>query len=89
MFFKAKLHKESKNGFKTINCRPYPVHTYFFKKTVFQEKQVVKKIGRCVWIFDFLNFYGNIYGYIKPFKKNELHDFDQLKYYQNVRNQSI
>ena len=27
MIFKAKLHKESKNGFKTINCHRYPVHS--------------------------------------------------------------
>ena len=30
MFFKAKLHEESKTGFKIINCRPYPV--LFFSK---------------------------------------------------------
>ena len=33
MFFKPKLHKESKNGFKTINYRPPSV--MFFSKNCF------------------------------------------------------
>ena len=37
MFLKPKLHKESKNGSKTINCRPYPV--LFFQKTFFGGKK--------------------------------------------------
>ena len=37
MFFKAKLPKESKNGFKTINYRCYPV--MIFSKNCFQSKK--------------------------------------------------
>ena len=49
---KPKLHKESKNGFKTINYRRYPV-MIFSKKTVFKAKKIFKKVGRFVdfWIF--------------------------------------
>ena len=44
MFLKPKLHKESKNGFKTISCRPYPV--MIFSKNCFWCKKIIKKIGR-------------------------------------------
>ena len=46
MFFKAKLPKESKNGFKTISCR------CFFKK-LFSAPKIIKRIGCFVdfWIF--------------------------------------
>ena len=37
---------ESKNGFKTINCRPYPV-LFFFKK-LFLAPKIIKKIERFV-----------------------------------------
>ncbi len=57
MFLKPKLHKESKNGFKTINYRP-PSTTFFFKKLFLEQKNHQKSWTFC-W---FLNFYGNIYG---------------------------
>ena len=40
MFFKPKLPKESKNGFKTINYRP-PL-LVIFSKTVFSTKKIIK-----------------------------------------------
>jgi hypothetical protein len=43
MFLKAELHKESKNGFKTINYRRSPV--MFFSKNCFRSKTIIKKIG--------------------------------------------
>ena len=51
MFLKAELHKESKNGFKTINFRPPSV--MIFSKNCFQGKKIIKKIGCFVdfWIF--------------------------------------
>ena len=51
MFLKAELHKESKNGFKTINSRPPSV--MIFSKNCFWSKKIIKKIGRFVnfWIF--------------------------------------
>ena len=51
ILLKAKLHKESKNGFKTINYRRSPV--MFFSKNCFQRKKIIKKIGCFVdfWIF--------------------------------------
>ena len=39
MFFKAKLHEESKTGFKIINFRPYPV--LFFSKNYFRHQKLV------------------------------------------------
>ena len=56
MFLKPKLHKESKNGFKTINYRPYPV--MIFSKNCFKSKKSSKKLD----ILLILNFYCNIYG---------------------------
>ena len=52
-FFKAKLPKESKNGFKTISCCRYPV--MFFSKNYFRHQ----KSSTFCW---FLNFYVNIHG---------------------------
>ena len=51
MFLKAELHKESKNGFKTINFRPPSV--MIFSKNCFWSKKIIKKIGHFVdfWIF--------------------------------------
>ena len=51
MFLEPKLHKESKNGFKTINYRPSPV--MIFSKNCFWGKKIIKKIGHFVefWIF--------------------------------------
>ena len=51
MFLKAELHKESKNGFKTINYRP--ALTTFFSKNCFRSKKIIKKVGHFVgfWIF--------------------------------------
>ena len=45
MFLKVELHKESKNGFKTINYRRYPV-MIFFKKLIFGTKNHQKN-----WMF--------------------------------------
>ena len=53
MFFKAKVPKESKNGFKTISCCCYPV--MFFSKNYFRHQ----KSSTFCW---FLNCYVNIYG---------------------------
>ena len=61
MFLRAKLHKESKNGFKTISCRCYPL--MIFSKNCFSVQNNHQKN----WMFScFLNFYGNIYGLIRP-----------------------
>ena len=51
IFLKPKLHKESKNGFKTINYRPSPV--MIFSKNCFRRKKIIKKIECFVdfWIF--------------------------------------
>ena len=46
MFLKAELHKESKNGFKTINYRPPSV--MIFSKNCFRSKKIIKKIGHFV-----------------------------------------
>ena len=55
MFFKSKLSKESKNGFKTINCCRYPV-MFFFSKNYFCHHKSSKN-----WMFWwFFNFYVNI-----------------------------
>jgi hypothetical protein len=51
MFLKPKLHKESKNGFKTINYRRYP--EMIFSKTVFGAKKSSKKLD-VLLIFEFL-----------------------------------
>ena len=42
MFLKAELHKESKNGFKTINYRPPSV--MFFSKNYFRHQKSSKKL---------------------------------------------
>ena len=68
MFFKAKLPKGSKNGFKTISCRRYPV--FFFSKNYFRHQKSSKNWTFC-W---FLIFYGNIYG-LTSFKKNNCRTF--------------
>ena len=49
-FLKPKLHKESKNGFKTINYRRYPV--MIFSKNCFRSNKIIKKVGHFVdfWI---------------------------------------
>ena len=51
MFLKAELHKESKNGFKTINFRPPSV--MIFSKNWFRSKKNHQKNGCFVdfWIF--------------------------------------
>ena len=59
MILKSKLHKESKNRFKTINYRCYPV--MIFSKNCFRSKKIIKTF---CW---FLKFHGNIYGYILGF----------------------
>ena len=85
MFLKPKLHKESKNGFKTINYRRYPV--MIFSKNCFRSKKNHQKSWMFCW---FLNFYSNIYGYIRPILKKIIAGlYNRLKYYQNVENQSI
>ena len=50
-FFKPKLNKESKNGFKTISCRPYPV--MIFSKNCFFSKKSSKKLD-VLMIFELL-----------------------------------
>ena len=61
MFLKPKLHKESKNGFKTISCRRYPL--MIFLKNCFSVQNNHQKNLMFCWFF---NFYGNIYGLIRP-----------------------
>ena len=51
MFLKPKLHKESKNGFKTINYRPSPV--MIFSKNCFWGKKIIKKLD-ILLSFEFL-----------------------------------
>ena len=51
MFLKAKLHKESRNGFKTINYRRYPV--MIFSKNWFSAQKIIKKLD-VLLIFEFL-----------------------------------
>ena len=63
MFLKPKLHKESKNGFKTINYRRSPV--MFFSKNYFRCKKSTKQLD-VLLIFE---FYGNIYGWIRLVQK--------------------
>ena len=55
MFFKPKLYKESKNGFKTINYRPSPV--MFFSKNCFWSNKIIKKIGCFVDFCIFMAIY--------------------------------
>ena len=61
MFLKPKLHKQSKNGFKTISCRRYPL--MIFSKNCFSVQNNHQKNWMFCW---FLNFYGNIYDEIRP-----------------------
>ena len=49
VFLKPKLHKESKNGFKTINSRCYPV--MIFSKTCFWRKKNHQKKLNVLLIF--------------------------------------
>ena len=65
MFLKPKLHKESKNGFKTISCRPYPV--MIFSKNCFWCKKIIKKIRR---FDDFWTFMAMYMIKLHQFKKN-------------------
>ena len=51
MFLKAKLYKESRNGFKTINYRRYPV--MIFSKNWFSAQKIIKKLD-VLLIFEFL-----------------------------------
>ena len=51
IFLKPKLHKESKNGFKTINYRPSPV--MIFSKNCYKCKKIIKK-GDVLLILIFL-----------------------------------
>ena len=51
MVLKAELHKESKNGFKTINFRPPSV--MIFSKNCFRGKKIIKKLD-VLLIFEFL-----------------------------------
>ena len=48
MFLKAKLHKESRNGFKKINC------CRFKKKNFFSAQKNVNKNWTFFWSFEFL-----------------------------------
>ena len=60
MFLKPKLHKQSKNGFKTISCRRYPL--MIFSKNCFSVQNNHQKDWMFCW---FLNFYGTIYELIR------------------------
>ena len=51
MFFKAKLPKESKNRFKTISCRRYPL--MFFSKNYFRHQKSSKELD-ILLIFEFV-----------------------------------
>ena len=62
-FLKPKLHKESKNGFKLIGFRS-PMGVIFFK-LLFWYQKLSKKLD-ILLIFE---FYGNIYGQIRPVLK--------------------
>ena len=55
MFFKSKLSKESKNGFKTISCCRYPV-MFFFRKTIFGTTSH-QKIGCFDDFWNFMSIY--------------------------------
>ena len=82
MFFEPKLHKASKNGFKTINYRPSPV--MFFSKNCFWSNKIIKKIGCFV---DFCIFMAIHMDKLDQFKNMLLQDIqNQLKYYHNVKN---
>ena len=70
MFFKPKLHKESKNGFKTINFRRYPV--MIFSKNCFRSKKIIKKVGRFVDFWIFMAIYMDK---LDQFKKNDCRTF--------------
>ena len=70
MFLKPKLHKESKNGFKTINYRRYPV--MIFSKNCFRSKKIIKKVGRFV---DFWIFMAICMAELDQFKKNNCRTF--------------
>ena len=54
MFLKPRLHKESKNGFKTIHCCPYPV--LIFSENYFFANMSSKKLD-ILLIFEFLRQY--------------------------------
>jgi hypothetical protein len=56
MFFKAKLPKEYKNGFKKISCRRYPV--MFFSKNYFRHQKSSKKLDVLLTFEFFVNIYG-------------------------------
>ena len=70
MFLKPKLHKESKNGFKTINYRPSPV--MIFSKNCFWGKKIIKKVGCFVDFWIFMAIYMNK---LDQFKKNNCRTF--------------
>ena len=65
IFFKPDWPKESKNGFKTISCRP-PL-LMIFSKYCFLAKKIVEKIGRSV---DFWIFMATYMDKLDQFKKN-------------------
>ena len=53
----AATRRASKNGLKTINCRPHLLSTYFFKKLFFAQR-IVKKIIVLPYEVDFECFLG-------------------------------
>ena len=57
MFLKAELHKESKNGFKTINFKPPSI--MIFSRNGFWSKKIIKKIGHFVDFLIFMPIYVN------------------------------
>ena len=70
MFLKPKLHKQSKNGFKTINYRRSLV--MFFSKNCFRSKKIIKKVGRFVDFWIFMAIYMDK---LDQFKKNNCRTF--------------
>ena len=63
MFFKAKLPKESQNGFKTISCHRYPV--MFFSKNYFWYQKSSKKLDVLLIIeFFALAYWGRNFSFV-------------------------
>ena len=65
MFFKPKLHKESKIGLKTINYRPSRV--MFFSKNCFWSNKIIKKIECFVDFCIFMAMYMDKLDQLKKF----------------------
>jgi hypothetical protein len=76
MLLKPKLHKESINGFKTINCRHYPV--LIFSKNCFSAEKIVKNSS----FFSHVTFFIlkiRCFRYIKGYCSYKTYDFQKKK----------